>query len=194
MAVNARKRLVQEGYLSAEKEIQFLDAILTFPRNCKSSGAWHHSEEHDRKGEPQLSSRASYPWVVHLWVSELERVREMVQTYPGHESLWYHLRFLYYGVRWLDSETDLLYCCTSSNGNDEQRTDTENEDNEEGWFVSLTTEQSFVEDLLSKLKGSGQQGQDSSLSLETDLQMQQKALASKYLSWVERLDIGRHQG
>ncbi|KAG0289750.1 Protein prenyltransferase alpha subunit repeat-containing protein 1 [Linnemannia gamsii] len=42
MAVNARKRLVQEGHLSAMDEIRFLDMVLTFPRNCKSSGAWHH--------------------------------------------------------------------------------------------------------------------------------------------------------
>lgn len=37
-----RKRLVQEGHLSAKDEIRFLDMVLTFPRNCKSSGAWYH--------------------------------------------------------------------------------------------------------------------------------------------------------
>ncbi|KAG0331342.1 Protein prenyltransferase alpha subunit repeat-containing protein 1, partial [Podila horticola] len=42
MAVNARKQLVLEGHLDAHEEIKYLDMILTFPRNCKSSGAWHH--------------------------------------------------------------------------------------------------------------------------------------------------------
>ncbi|KAG0030011.1 Protein prenyltransferase alpha subunit repeat-containing protein 1 [Podila clonocystis] len=256
MAVNARKQLILEGHLDAHQEIKYLDMILTFPRNCKSSGAWHHrkwllcyiykdhktvpldptiveeqlrvchqaaerypkcyyawtmrhwlveqlgkhwwqastdgsetvldelleplekeldrmrshmdrnisdhsTQQHLQQCMLQLGGRwvvhqmpvtgekdmvlqwsrkelarrrkkkqelgiskslvqnvlqtkdtprkGSYAWVVRLWAAELERIRQLIESYPGHESLWYHLRFVYYGLRWLDSETSVPF-------------------------------------------------------------------------------------
>ncbi|GJJ69447.1 protein prenyltransferase alpha subunit repeat containing protein 1 [Entomortierella parvispora] len=271
-AVNARKRLIEKGVLNAETELKFLDAILTIPRNCKSSGAWHHrkwllcymypglretplqpaiveeqltvchqaaerypkcyyawtmrhwlveelgrhwwiasfrvsssepdpvdliplekeyermkdhmgrnisdhsTQQHLQQCMLQLSGRwsvqictddsetgpsppsrssckalqwtreelsqrrrrrherfsqsqdagqkrdanrgvkieattppirASYPWVLRLWETELQRTKDLILSYPGHESLWYHLRFVYYGMQWVGSETEM---------------------------------------------------------------------------------------
>lgn len=149
---------------------------------------------------PLALVRASFPWVVRLWVSELERTRDMVRTYPGHESLWYHLRFVYYGVCWLDSETELLHGSSDAvvGGNREVRIEDEDgegeqvrdEEEEEGevWFVSLASERTFVEGLLT---GIGT-GDEEKAAEESGPDKLQKALADKYLAWVERLDLG-HQ-
>lgn len=144
---------------------------------------------------PLALVRASFPWVVRLWVSELERTRDMVRTYPGHESLWYHLRFVYYGVCWLDSETELLHgsCDAAVGGNREVRIEDEDGEREhageeegEEWFVSLASERAFVEGLLT---GIGT-GDEESVAKEGGPDKLQRALADKYLAWVERLDLG----
>ena len=146
-------------------------------------------------------ARASFAWVVRLWVSELERTRDMVRTYPGHESLWYHLRFVYYGVCWLDSESALLLGSSDAviGGNKEVRIededvegehaeDEEEKDEGEEWFVSLASERAFVEGLLT---GIGT-GDEEKAAEESGPEKLQRVLADKYLTWVERLDLG-HQ-
>lgn len=144
----------------------------------------------DRQEGSQLSltvTRASFPWVVRLWVSELERTRDMVRNYPGHESLWYHLRFVYYGVCWLDSESELSFDtnavvgCTREDTEEErdQVGDDEEEERGDGWFVSLASERAFVEDLMTAGITEGGEAPE-----EVRLQ---RALADKYLAWVERL-------
>ncbi|KAG9070538.1 COPII coat GTPase [Linnemannia hyalina] len=149
---------------------------------------------------PLTLARASFAWVVRLWVSELERTREMVRTYPGHESLWYHLRFVYYGVCWLDSETELLLDSSDGfvGGNrevriededvGEQAGDEEEEEEEEGeeWFVSLASERAFVEGLLT---GKGTEDEEKAAEESGGPEKLQGALADKYLAWVERLDL-----
>ncbi|KAF9099622.1 Protein prenyltransferase alpha subunit repeat-containing protein 1 [Mortierella sp. AD031] len=145
--------------------------------------------------------RASFLWVIRLWVLELERTRDMVRTYPGHESLWYHLRFVYYGVCWLDSEYELLHSGgDGGDGGDEEDRDVDGEQQEvevkdgEGgeWFVSLVSERAFVEGLLTGIGESGQGGEGEVLEATTPESVQ-RALADKYLAWVERLDIGLQQ-
>lgn len=64
-----------------------------------------HGADHVVMLEGTSLRRASYPWVLRLWRTELQRTRDLILSYPGHESLWYHLRFVYYGLQWLDSET-----------------------------------------------------------------------------------------
>lgn len=146
------------------------------------------------EGSPPLAlARASFPWVVRLWVSELERTRDMVRTYPGHESLWYHLRFVYYGVSWLDSETDAVVGgnrevrIEDKDVEGEQAGDEEKEEDEE-WFVSLASERAFVEGLLTGI-GIGT-GDEEKAAEESGPEKLQRALADKYLAWVERLDLG----
>ncbi|KAK3848623.1 MAG: hypothetical protein J3R72DRAFT_4740 [Linnemannia gamsii] len=139
-------------------------------------------------------TRASFPWVVQLWFSELERTRDMIRDYPGHESLWYHLRFVYYGVCWLDSEFELLLSPGADRVEQAQEREQgdEVEDGEVGdeWFVSLASERAFVKDLLVGIEGSGQVEKDEDKSRPGVVQ---RALAEKYLTWVERLNIGRHE-
>ncbi|KAG0281677.1 Protein prenyltransferase alpha subunit repeat-containing protein 1 [Linnemannia exigua] len=130
-------------------------------------------------------ARASFPWVVQLWFSELERTRYMVRAYPGHESLWYHLRFVYYGVCWLDSESELLFGLDGDSKEQAKEweqgdgADDEEDGGAEGdeWFVSLASEKAFVKDLLAGI----------------GLEVVQRSLAEKYLAWVERLDIGHQE-
>ncbi|KAG0071827.1 Protein prenyltransferase alpha subunit repeat-containing protein 1 [Linnemannia elongata] len=146
------------------------------------------------EGSPPLAlARASFPWVVRLWVSELERTRDMVRTYPGHESLWYHLRFVYYGVSWLDSETDAVVGgnrevrIEDKDVEGEQAGEEEKEEDEE-WFVSLASERAFVEGLLTGI-GIGARDEGKAAE-ESGPEKLQRALADKYLAWVERLDLG----
>ncbi|KAF8945938.1 Protein prenyltransferase alpha subunit repeat-containing protein 1 [Haplosporangium gracile] len=166
-------------------------------------------EDNGKQGEEEQSllalARASFPWVVRLWVSELERTRDMVRTYPGHESLWYHLRFMYYGVCWLDSETELLpgsgdvgdnSDCIEDRGENEDVEEEEQGGNveEEGdeWFVSLASERAFAEGLLTGIGIGIGIGEDEAEEApeESDPEKLQRALADKYIAWVERLDLG----
>ncbi|CAI2172382.1 10825_t:CDS:10 [Funneliformis geosporum] len=39
--------------------------------------------------------------VVILWYREIQFTKDLILRYPGHESLWYHLRFLSFGWIWL---------------------------------------------------------------------------------------------
>ncbi|KAI0665662.1 hypothetical protein C8Q78DRAFT_985847, partial [Trametes maxima] len=41
-ALNARRRLVQDGALEAERELRFVAALLTLREGAKQSGLWHH--------------------------------------------------------------------------------------------------------------------------------------------------------
>jgi hypothetical protein len=175
------------GYESRQSAIRTQVQDLSLLFSVVSSGC-------DKQEGLQLSlaeRRASFPWVVRLWVSELERTRDMVRTYPGHESLWYHLRYVYYGVCWLDSESELLFD-SSLVGGDRENDDEEREqvgvaDVEEGdgWFVSLASERAFVEGLLT----AGIREEDEAPREENGPERLQRALAGKYLAWVERLDL-----
>ncbi|KAG0087776.1 Protein prenyltransferase alpha subunit repeat-containing protein 1 [Podila epicladia] len=313
VAVNARKQLVLEGHLDANLEIKYLDMILTFPRNCKSSGAWHHRDhetvpldptiveeqlrvchqaaerypkcyyawtmrhwlveqlgkhwwqastggsetvpdellepleleldrmrshmnrnisdhstqqhlqqcmlqlggrwvvqqtpvtgEKDmvlqwsreelarrrmRKRELEISRspvqnvlqtkdrprKGSYAWVVHLWATELERIRGLIESYPGHESLWYHLRFVYYGLRWLDSETSVPF-----GGRDVMATEVKPE------FVSQATEDAYVQTIIWGHKTNASAEGDQIIALDTD--SRELHLCKHYLSFVSHLD------
>ncbi|KAG0083683.1 Protein prenyltransferase alpha subunit repeat-containing protein 1 [Podila epicladia] len=322
VAVNARKQLVLEGHLDANLEIKYLDMILTFPRNCKSSGAWHHRKwllcyiyrDHEtvpldptiveeqlrvchqaaerypkcyyawtmrhwlveqlgkhwwqastggsetvpdellepleleldrmrshmnrnisdhstqqhlqqcmlqlggrwvvqqtpvtgekdmvlqwsreelarrrmRKRELEISRspvqnvlqtkdrprKGSYAWVVHLWATELERIRGLIESYPGHESLWYHLRFVYYGLRWLDSETSVPF-----GGRDVMATEVKPE------FVSQATEDAYVQTIIWGHKTNASAEGDQIIALDTD--SRELHLCKHYLSFVSHLD------
>jgi len=39
--------------------------------------------------------------IVFLWYEEIQFTKDLILRYPGHESLWYHLRFLSFGWIWL---------------------------------------------------------------------------------------------
>lgn len=39
--------------------------------------------------------------IVSLWYKEIQFTKDLILRYPGHESLWYHLRFLSFGWIWL---------------------------------------------------------------------------------------------
>ncbi|KAG0250678.1 Protein prenyltransferase alpha subunit repeat-containing protein 1 [Mortierella polycephala] len=342
-AINARKRLVQQGYLDPQEECQLLDMVLTFPRNCKSSGVWHHrkwlichmykdyetsplppsfvkkhlqachlaaqrypkcyyawtmrhwlvehlgrqwwraslegvesvqedqlsplEEEYEQmkthmdrnvsdhsthqhlqqcliqlsgrwimqqlESKGQVSSsgssansgtilswtrselalrrqrrenwcqtleartsgrghmsrsailkvlvdesaeykRASFEWVVRMWVHEMHRVKDMIQSYPGHESLWNHLRFVYYGLCWLDCETDIAEHEVSVPENDQSKA--------ELLFTSPAVESGHVRGLSPHQSASGTDAGNE----------KQKELQDQYLTWVRRLDIMGH--
>ncbi|KAF9421319.1 Protein prenyltransferase alpha subunit repeat-containing protein 1 [Podila epigama] len=331
MAANARKRLVLEGLIDPHKEIKFLDMVLTFPRNCKSSGAWHHrkwllchifkdyetvpldpsvveeqlktchaaaerypkcyyawtmrhwlveqlgkhwwkvgikddstSLQDDRlllplerelqtmrlhmdrnvsdhstqqhlqqcmlqlggrwvvqqvplkeeaasetvptinntavlqwsrqeltrrcsvvhslktfqspvrkAAEVTLPKKGSYEWVVQLWVVELERIRALIERYPGHESLWYHLRFVYYGLQWLDSEESRIAVSQDMNAR-------------EDGYVTAETEQAFVNRITVEQKR--QQEQEHIPDNIADALAKQSELAKRYLLFVNQLD------
>ncbi|KAI7826495.1 hypothetical protein BC939DRAFT_446548 [Gamsiella multidivaricata] len=131
--------------------------------------------------------RASFPWVVQLWVSELDRVRNLITTYPGHESLWYHLRFVYYGLRWLDGEMDL----DERGGN--RAVELGTLDSEDGLFVSLATEDEFVKQLALPDPTTTDQDENretDDVDILSEEQEQQRHCAERYLTWVKRLDVG----
>ncbi|KAF9389773.1 Protein prenyltransferase alpha subunit repeat-containing protein 1 [Podila verticillata] len=322
MAVNARKRLVMEGHLDAQKEVKYLDMILTFPRNCKSSGAWYHrkwllcyihkdhetvpldptiveeqlqvchqaaerypkcyyawtmrhwlveqlgkywwqasvdngspiqdvlleplerelsrmrshmdrnisdhsAQQHLQQCMLQLGGRwvvqevpvaggkdmvlqwsrqelarrrkrkeevgitkstvqnvletkdprkGSYAWVVHLWVTELGRIRGLVELYPGHESLWYHLRFVYYGLRWLDSET--LVPAGSEDSIDKEV---------EAEFVSHATEEAYAQTIFRGRETNANAGARAEQTVENTRDLQSH-LCRQYLLFVRQLD------
>jgi hypothetical protein len=123
---------------------------------------------------------ASFPWVVSLWISELRRTRDLIRSYPGHESLWYHLRFVYYGLRWLDCETDFGGLEPSSHGVDGAL----NKD-EYGLLASLGSVDSLLPKTSSPEDGDvARTGNTLSEALE-----KQQDYANKYLTWVRRLDM-----
>ncbi|CAG8682107.1 14047_t:CDS:2 [Cetraspora pellucida] len=41
--------------------------------------------------------------IVLLWFNEIRFTRDLILKYPGHETLWYHLRFLSVTWKWLSS-------------------------------------------------------------------------------------------
>ncbi|KAF9112234.1 Protein prenyltransferase alpha subunit repeat-containing protein 1 [Mortierella sp. AM989] len=116
---------------------------------------------------------ASFSWVVKLWILELRRTRSLIKAYPGHESLWYHLRFIHYGLRWLDCELDF---------GDNQSVNTMEREAEKGskLFVSSATEDVFVEQLLLYEAAEGD------ILMEHDRQKQSQ-FSENYLRWVRRL-------
>jgi protein prenyltransferase alpha subunit repeat containing protein 1 len=53
-----------------------------------------HSQNQDLKNKESHS-------IVSLWHKEIQFTKDLILRYPGHESLWYHLRFLSFGWIWL---------------------------------------------------------------------------------------------
>jgi protein prenyltransferase alpha subunit repeat containing protein 1 len=47
-----------------------------------------------------LKNSDSYS-IISLWYKEIQFAKNLILRYPGHESLWYHLRFLSFGWIWL---------------------------------------------------------------------------------------------
>ncbi|KAI8605936.1 hypothetical protein EDD21DRAFT_87814 [Dissophora ornata] len=123
-------------------------------------------------GEDEDNTRASFPWVAKLWISELARTRDLITTYPGHESLWYHLRFVYYGLRWLDCEIDF------DDSRNTMEAASKKEDERQTLFVSPASEKRFVEQLLLH---------DTPCLGEED-QEKQREWADRHLVWVDRLE------
>ncbi|KAG0215658.1 Protein prenyltransferase alpha subunit repeat-containing protein 1 [Mortierella sp. GBA30] len=123
------------------------------------------------------SPRASFPWVVKMWLEELERTRDMIRTYPGHESLWYHLRFVYYGLRWLDCETEGL-----EGLQDESVKSGEHEDYGVDDFVTQDTEAEFVVQVLSRSR-------PTECDADVDAMEEQGRCGKKYLDWVGSLSV-----
>ncbi|KAK3813118.1 MAG: hypothetical protein J3Q66DRAFT_42814 [Benniella sp.] len=124
---------------------------------------------------------ASFPWVVSLWISELRRTHDLIRSYPGHESLWYHLRFVYYGLRWLDCETDFGDLEPSSCGVDEAL------NKDEGLLASLGS----VDSLLPKTSSpeDGDVARTANANTLSEVLEKQLDYANKYLTWVHRLDV-----
>ncbi|KAG0339981.1 hypothetical protein BG004_006591 [Podila humilis] len=121
--------------------------------------------------------RGSYAWTVRLWGTELTRIRGLIESYPGHESLWYHLRFVYYGLRWLDSEE------TTSHGTMGQQ-EPSGGHKEYQEYVRPETEATFVQTILQKQHclGATQKNDDTSKDL-------QSRLCEQHLEFVRHLDI-----
>lgn len=117
--------------------------------------------------------RGSFSWVARMWVAELERTRDLIGRYPGHESLWYHLRFVYYGLSWLDCETDALEECWIQ----------EDVVDQQGAFVSPKTEATYVDQVMDQVMA-----QSTIAQANADAVEKQTRFATNYCSWVERLD------
>ncbi|KAG0245317.1 hypothetical protein BGX31_007515 [Mortierella sp. GBA43] len=123
----------------------------------------------------------TFPWVVSLWVSELRRTYDLIKTYPGHESLWYHLRFVYYGLRWLDCEMDSGSQAAACHGGDVSL----DEDRDE-LFDPLTILDGFSAILSARQNNRETQMVTSSLDEASD---KQQECAHSYMTWVLRLDM-----
>ncbi|KAG0024350.1 hypothetical protein BGZ80_004016 [Entomortierella chlamydospora] len=170
----ARRKRRDDWYISHETQ-----AIGTSTSVYKSAikSAVPISITEDENGDIDIDADeitwASFPWVVKLWISELRRARSLIETYPGHESLWYHLRFIHYGLRWLDCEMDF---------GDTQHVSLAKQQVEElhNLFVSLVTENAYVDQLLLHEKT------ETSVSIDDEGQKQGQ-LADKYLTWVGQL-------
>ncbi|CAG8517133.1 196_t:CDS:2 [Paraglomus brasilianum] len=54
-----------------------------------------------RKDSVYLPSKNSNE-IIQLWRDEVLFTRDLILTYPGHETLWYHLRFVSFACRWYD--------------------------------------------------------------------------------------------
>ena len=118
------------------------------------------------------SARASYPWVARMWVAELQWTRDLILRYPGHESLWYHLRFVYYGLSWLDCETDGLEECWIR----------EDVEDHQGAIVSPETEAAYVDQVMEHVMA-----QSMTAEATADAAEEQKRCARNYLAWVALL-------
>jgi hypothetical protein len=123
----------------------------------------------------------TFPWVVSLWISELRRTYDLIKTYPGHESLWYHLRFVYYGLRWLDCEMDSSSQAVACHGGDVSL----DEDRDE-LFDPLTTLDEFDAILSARQNNRETQMDTSSLDEASD---KQQEYAHNYMTWVRHLDM-----
>ncbi|CAO3575111.1 unnamed protein product [Mortierella alpina] len=119
--------------------------------------------------------RASFPWVAKMWVAELEWTRDLIGRYPGHESLWYHLRFIYYGLSWLDCETsDLQECRIKENVEDVEDVEVLHR-----MIVSPDTETAYVDQVLDQAEAQSTTAQGNAEAVE-----EQKRCARNYLAWV----------
>ncbi|KAG0005500.1 Protein prenyltransferase alpha subunit repeat-containing protein 1 [Modicella reniformis] len=128
---------------------------------------------------------ASYSWVLSLWISELRRTHDLIMTYPGHESLWYHLRFVHYGLRWLDCEMDIGDQAAASCETDGRIV----EDHDE-LFISPATMDKFLGQILSDLTSGQEDGETgNATSSLTEALEKQREYADRYLKWVHRLDM-----
>ncbi|KAF9363268.1 hypothetical protein BGX34_004519 [Mortierella sp. NVP85] len=123
---------------------------------------------------------ASFPWVVSLWISELRRTRDLIRSYPGHESLWYHLRFVYYGLRWLDCETDFGDLKPSNHG-----VDGASDKDEDELLASLGS----VDSLLPKTSSPEDGDVARTANTQSEALEKQQDYSKKYLTWVRRLDM-----
>ncbi|KAF9913446.1 hypothetical protein BX616_010024, partial [Lobosporangium transversale] len=148
-------------------------AVATFILNASDDGD---------ADQTMADEMASFRWVCHLWLYELKRTRNLIRIYPGHESLWYHLRFVYYGLRWLDSsEIDTAPVFVLGENMKDANQGSKNQDSDHNLLVSPTTEGAFVDQLLKQKEG---------LSLlDEGKDEQQRYCAERYLDWVRRLDM-----
>ncbi|KAF9403509.1 Protein prenyltransferase alpha subunit repeat-containing protein 1 [Mortierella sp. AD011] len=170
----ARRKRLDDWYISHETQVM---GTSNFVYKSAIKSAVPTSITEDEKSDIDIDAEettwASFPWVVKLWISELRRARSLIETYPGHESLWYHLRFIHYGLRWLDCEMDF----------DRTQHVSLTERQVEGLhdlFVSLVTEDAYVDQLLLHEKT------ETSVSIDDEGQKQVQ-FANKYLTWVGQL-------
>lgn len=130
-----------------------------------------------------IPRRGSYAWVVKLWATELERIRALIESYPGHESLWYHLRFVYYGLRWLDSETSASFGGGGGGGGSDVM-----DEEVKVEFVSQASEDVYVQTIVRGHETSATPGTEQASTLDTDAKELQCRLCKQYLLFVGHLD------
>ncbi|KAG0223755.1 hypothetical protein BGW41_005374 [Actinomortierella wolfii] len=139
--------------------------------------------------DDQREERLMQEHFVHkLWQREADRVKQLIKAFPGHETLWYHLRFVYYGLRWLDSgvadgESIVAAVATATE------------------CVSPTTERLFVQQILGKnfenvdvsqsgvVNNNNESHMASPQSTLAEALEAQQEFANRYLTWINRLDF-----
>ncbi|KAK9761217.1 Protein prenyltransferase alpha subunit repeat-containing protein 1 [Basidiobolus ranarum] len=70
-------------------------------------------------------------WLLELWLSEFQYIKELLTRYPQHETLWYHLRFCYF--HWRSIKFEEVYI--------DEQSSTDN-------WPSLRSEEDFVERII----------------------------------------------
>ncbi|CAG8548245.1 10789_t:CDS:2, partial [Acaulospora colombiana] len=73
--------------------------------NVSDHSGFHHRQRKDLLGmvtTKRTKTTGIDESLAVLWIEEIQITRDLIMRYPGHETLWNHLRFLSFAWRWLN--------------------------------------------------------------------------------------------
>ncbi|KAG0266950.1 Protein prenyltransferase alpha subunit repeat-containing protein 1 [Actinomortierella ambigua] len=142
---------------------------------------------------PQQQQQQGEERYVHtLWRSEADRVRRLVEDFPGHETLWYHLRFVYYGLRWLDSgvlDGEDIGATTTATSTEYVTPETERFYVQRILGHNVEEEEEEDQDTTEKEGANHSKNKVAAHGVLVGALKAQEECSRRYLTWVNRLDL-----